>query len=868
LLKFAAITVAAMIVISSSALMESFDISGKELIHETDLETVNRKSLPQDSPIDKNPVLAQIGTDWESFNTSAPNGTLAEASVVQSNNTGLTVVAYFHGFWRSNVTLNGTIYDNVDLPGCTPKIAEGFPALPRLTLNLEIPHSVDITVHAIVSITGTIEGYQIAPVQPSTLGIPNAPRPAFAIDTGTYSSDTFYPNYNTTIHGGQASSPNIMRGRRLLVVSLYPVKFNPVSRQLIAYSQMEVRINYSHSAQIEPVDSALYSEAFEKLYQGFLLNYIHWTTLTPNVTTNPLFRTSRIFSPSYYDRDGADYLIIAYDDFAEQAQVLADWKTRKGIFTEVRLASEIFQLAPDTLYEVDEATESDDTELFRRIGKMKEFIKYLYDEWDPFPTYFLIFGDSNHIPCDYNMSHTATYDHEEYTVPIHVHGAEEDDRRIATDVTYFCVDEKDYYQDAVHGRLSVENDDQAWDIVNKILQYEQNPTDDDIFYRSALVSALYDENEPFVETTEAVAQHIENQLTLVPYEVHRAYVGGPGESADTSDVITNIDEGRFLVYHLDHGTSENFYWYLYPDPLDIYGRFDGWADPRFAISYYPTQERNDIQDLDNQNRLPFVLSMDCSTGWFDGETDGLIDTNNLYPRRYDSFAEEITRKGFGGAIAAIASTRTSFIQHSAHLTLGITEAFWPGLVYEGITRAPEYNMGIALWRAKQFIHDRYAYDEEEADKQEGNVTLLLYHLFGDPETELWTGPGLPRILSAGHDLERCIERRDNIIVTVTDELGAYVENAKVCLDKEGEIYAIAFTNSYGVATFNVRPSTTGDLHVTATKHNWEPSISEMTIIQCLDWIEVLGVVAFVVLVVILVVVVGLIVRRKREANQN
>ena len=110
-LKFTAFAVAALIVISSAAMIEAWINIIPE--NETDPNLVNESF--QSRPCEVSSVLAQNGL-WVSFDSSAP-GTPAEAHAVVSDTTGITIVADFHGFWRSNITISGTKYDCLEMPG-------------------------------------------------------------------------------------------------------------------------------------------------------------------------------------------------------------------------------------------------------------------------------------------------------------------------------------------------------------------------------------------------------------------------------------------------------------------------------------------------------------------------------------------------------------------------------------------------------------------------------------------------------------------------------------------------------------------------------------------------------------------------------
>ncbi len=233
--------------------------------------------------------------------------------------------------------------------------------------------------------------------------------------------------------------------------------------------------------------------------------------------------------------------------------------------------------------------------------------------------------------------------------------------------------------------------------------------------------------------------------------------------------------------------------------------------------------------------------MDCNTGWFDAETDGLFDSNldaqdASSSLLTDSFAEQILRIDNAGPMAVIAPTRISYNNRAADLMKGIANVFWPGIVivaYPEEVVLPLYNLGIALYLGKYYVENSIVDDIYDTAYHKGTTTNLIYHLFGDPETPLWTGSPAPMEVSNPEYL--CYEDTFPVRVEVTDRLGNVLEDATVCLYKEGEIHQVLQTDSNGIADFIIDPSSCGELQITVTKQGFAPYISEIEIcdIRCL-----------------------------------
>ncbi|MBN2228411.1 MAG: hypothetical protein JW779_02385 [Candidatus Thorarchaeota archaeon] len=814
---------------------------------------------------------------WISLDSSVNPGTVSGSEVISSDASGITIRSHFYGFWQTNDTLNGTHYDVIDMPGASLQMTPSNPSVPWLNEFVEIPHGINVTVDITYFETHIFEGYWIIPTQMPLVSLPEPTIPVFVKNDTLYNEDKFYPNYNITCIGDDAESPIIIRGRRLLEIGISPIQFNPDTRQLRGYSLLEIQIYYTEPAQIVHVDASLYSEAFESIYQDILLNYQDWSSLPSGTVANNNYQTnSESTTADFAWYDSVQYLIITYPDFYPAAKKLADWKTRKGIPAEVVTTDVIYSdssvIFDNPPYGVD--IEIPKGQLFDKIEDMKEWILNQFTEHNVKPSYVLLLGDSNHIPCDYNISHKANFYQNDQFLPVHgpIYA-----NKIATDVTYFCVMGKDYFPDMIHGRISVEDIDEANSVIEKILAYEQQPIENDPFYANVLTTGYFQdwydtsysgnpdgrEDEEFIQTAENISNYIRTLPYLVPYTVHINYTTDTGVTpsylydgitpvnpnidwtASTSDVVDNINEGRFIVFHIDHGTSRNFYWWYRNDwPNTFIGRFDGWAAPYFTTDY--------INQLNNENRLPLLLCMECNTGWFDGETDGLIDEGFLNQYQLDCFAEEIAKLPTTGAIAAIASTRSSFNSPAADLSIGITNSFWPGIIERPYFFILPFtainNLGVALYRAKAYVSKLY--NGITDTQNQGNITQLVYHLLGDPDTPLWTQNPKKFIVEYPYCLEQGTTH--SVVVRVMHESTA-VRRAMVCLQKDTEVYLVGYTNNLGEVTFEIDPMTLGVMNITVTKQNFIPIIKQISVsVVCPILLAVIGGIALVVIVVIII----------------
>jgi hypothetical protein len=869
-LKITAAAVAVMIVISSIAVIQVFVRSSPE-------NNIDPGLIPQSyqsRPCEVKTVLSQA-VPWVSFDSEAP-GTPAEANVIISDTTGITIVADFYGFWMDNYRIGATSYDDIKMPGTSPISIPGKPSLPILAEFVEIPHDIDVSIEVLATSNDTDSGYSIRP----------APYPHFPVGIGAhsqwngtqttilpasfgseYTTNALYPGVRARIRGRIGAAPLIVRGHRLLELTFCPIQYNNMTGRLLVFSQMVIRIKYSSPAQIQPIRESLRSDIFERILENSLIHYdpIHirhrqqpglptsYSRLPPPPpslpnATIPQYVHSTI-PPGY--KPGAEYLIITTSAFKEQAQRLADWKDRKGTPSRVEIISD------DNIWD-------------EKIRNVKGIVKNAYDFWYPAPSYVLLFGDVESIPTNYDMWHTWSTSEG----PLFPGGGQ-----FASDLSYFTVEGTEFFPDIIYSRISVDTEEQAEIVVNKTLSYEQSPPEVEHFYNSILTTGFFQDNAPNNGNEDYGGQfisHLENirhylQELEFDYQVHYNYScyanpneheqpdkffssldygPGTGEVEDylpgyewlwgygdhirfrdeaAVNISSNINDGRFLVMYYSHGGSRNMkYSYHKAFSSDNRDLSEGWHTPFFTPSNFSL--------LQNEDKTPLILSMACSTGWFDGEedqrscmlteSDGEVSDNFFADYASECFAEEITRLD-GGAIAAIAPSRQVPAHISGDLLDGMIRAFWPGFL--GSKSQPIYEMGGALFDAKL-----YAAGENLDITSARPIVQMMYegfHLFGDPETQLWTD--FPSEFNVSYPEHIGTKNPQEIVVTVTDSITKEpVSNAKICVQQDPYIYQVGYSDCNGQVIFDVDPvDRSWSLNVTVTKHNFRPHIGEITVVE-------------------------------------
>ncbi|MCK5765443.1 MAG: choice-of-anchor J domain-containing protein, partial [Bacteroidales bacterium] len=329
-----------------------------------------------------------------------------------------------------------------------------------------------------------------------------------------------------------------------------------------------------------------------------------------------------------------------------------------------------------------------------------------------------------------------------------------DDGPFATDLYFACMDgSSDWHPDMAHGRISPSNATEAQIIVDKIIDYEKTPPTQASFYTDILNCAQYQDDDNngyadrrFCHTSENIREYLQTDYSYtssrVYYTSSTASVSGlrynnanystggllPAElrnasfdwSGGSSEITTEIDAGKFMVFHRDHG----------------YVGGSGWAHP-----YYTTST---MTSLSNGDLLPVIFSVNCHTGEY---------------QLSNCFAEKLLRMDNKGAVGVIAATYFSLSGWNDAVALGMIDAIWsdPGVypVFGTGGTGTNYTIGAGnemytmgdvvnqgMYAMEQNWNGSSTYDKYEYE---------LFQYFGDPAMKLWTSNPNSNAITATHD---------------------------------------------------------------------------------------------------------------------
>ena len=283
----------------------------------------------------------------KSATPSKPTTTLVSSDVSQS-----VIHLSLDGFWKSEVqTSQGSAW-LIDLGNSVRNLEKGAPDLPYVSTSVIIP---DLSKMKVEVVSAKFKEFKNVLIAPSRGNIYRDVDPA----TVPYEyGDLYQINSNYPGKLSQLNDPYIVRDYRGQAIWMFPVQYNPVTKTLRIYYDLEIKVSESGVAEINPfyrkktldkIDSRFY-----EIYKSHFLN----------------FQTSSRYDP--VDEHG-NMLIISYGSFIKNMSPFVTWKTQTGTHVEI----------------VDVAT----------IGGSAAIKQYVADYYnDHGLTFLMLIGDAAQVP--------------------------------------------------------------------------------------------------------------------------------------------------------------------------------------------------------------------------------------------------------------------------------------------------------------------------------------------------------------------------------------------------------------------------------------------------------------------------------------
>lgn len=436
--------------------------------------------------------------------------------------------------------------------------------------------------------------------------------------------------------------------------------------------------NYADVKKIVPLQngSTVRFQEISAIYQG--KDYLVFSpTIIQNVSSiERLENHPNLRDPSRK----AKFLIITPREFYDAAQFLEDWRE-----SQIPNRMETERVILDHIYQ--EFSSS-----VRDVTAIRDFIKYVYENWEDTLKYVLLFGDGH---FDYRSIRLR--DVKSYIPPFEITSAGEIDSR-ETDNFYVALgmsgDLSNIDPWLAIGRLPVNDLQQIEVYRDKAEKYEDSFifNDEKNGWQTWLTFVSDDErggagsihelSYHLKPTEDIVKLYIPNKFNLSKIYLHdyEQVPGGLGrwKPKATEDLINQINRGTLMINFFGHG-----------DP-------DTWAHESVL------NRSRDLPKFQNDYRLPLWVAATCTWGKFDN------------PSR-PSMSEELMWRSRQGGIGIVSASRPVYVTGNTVFTL----YFYHYLFNNKAENLKSRLVGEAFLDASSF-----------------SINFQKYHLYADPTLSL------------------------------------------------------------------------------------------------------------------------------------
>jgi hypothetical protein len=564
-----------------------------------------------------------------------------------------------------DLDINGETMQGVAIPGVILPNDAGAPNLPAMSRYIAIPQGARAELVIVDYRTETYHDMDIAPAFEIPLNTDNSPLKYWK-NSDIYQRNAFYPAQPVLL-----SQPTKIRGVDVVTLGITPFQYNPITRDLIVYKDLRIRVNFlggnGHFGE-----DRLRSRWWEPVLRQNLLNY----QSLPDVDFNRVRQT---------DEDNVEYVIIVPDDpeFLAWADTLKQWRNQQGIITGITPLSEIGGNVASLI---------------------DDYIVDACSSWAIPPVAVLLLSDYQSSGDLYGIT-APSFSYSSYDC--------------VSDNYYADIDGNDL-PDLYIGRIAAQNGNQLQKIISKMLDYERQPYTTSHFYDHPIVAGGWQSDRWFILCTEVIYGYFANVLGKEPVREYSGASGPPSYwstnqntymivnyfgpnglgyipelpshlndwGGNATRINNDINSGAFLLQHRDHGAVS------------------GWSSPSYHI--------DDLVGLHNSMR-PFVFSINCLTGKFD-------DSDMC-------FAEAFHRMQ-NGALGVIAASNVSYSFVNDTYVWGVFDSMFPdfdpgyGLTLTGAT---DLRPGFGNVNGKYYL----ALSSWPYNPQHKQPTFYLMHHHGD-----------------------------------------------------------------------------------------------------------------------------------------
>lgn len=403
--------------------------------------------------------IAASADEWINFNES--ESSVAIYDVTNSTNSIVEFELEIPGMNSKDVDY----YNRVYFPEHSRMDSVGFPEVPFVSYLIAIPDCDNVNLNISVTDSIVIDSLNIYP-SPELVVVNNGDvsylEEQFSINEAFYNTDTYFPGYL-----GELVEKGAVRDQHCIRIKIYPVQFNPVQQQAIAYSKLNIEMTFDNTSGLINNDTGIFNEICGKAMINHISNGM-------NASVN--CGVNREGSVCWIDDDPAnllvndyinpvcDYLIITHENFCDDPET----REQLRLLAQKRATYNGFDVVIVTL---------EDIELYisglNNTVRIKNLIRNTYTingvgnaqhTYDGRLGYVLLFGDAN---FGNNVNIDCVPTHPYHNLPT-ANGYDVYFSRLTLAIN----GEPDVYPDIFLGRCSVDNEVQVTNVSTKIRNYE------------------------------------------------------------------------------------------------------------------------------------------------------------------------------------------------------------------------------------------------------------------------------------------------------------------------------------------------------------------------------------------------------------
>ncbi len=498
--------------------------------------------------------------------------------------------------------LFGVNYDLIRIEGGVVVANPGEPAIPARVVHLVLPEGQTVvSAEAIVAEKSDLPGqYVLFPAQ--IVRDCAGPETLIGPDSIIYNSNILRPAETVRM-----LTDGCLGGYHILSLLIHPVQYIPAQKKLVLSKKIMVTVKTEPAGRGGQLLKRRSSQA-----EDFLDNFVEKLVANPEdvALARPNIEKSKnpgdFFPTQTPSPDGSpvEYLIVTSQELMPQFQILADWKTKRGIPAVVRTTDWVYRNYSGC----------------DRAEQIRNFLIDAYTNWGTI--WVLLGGDVDVMP--YRNAHEPISHPYWPTIACDYYFSDLDGNWNFNGNSLFgeLADSCDMYPDVFVGRASVSNQNSATVFVDKIIQYEK-AAKTDYQLKVLMLAAWIDQF-----TNNAIGKHDYIVVPYIParFQVTELYqqAHGSRQGLNRTLAIDALNSGYNIINQVDHTGIYNI----------------GVGTSAGELLYRP-----DFDQLFNNARTGILFSCGCNVSAF-----------NL-----DCIGEHFLSNPNGGGVAFIGSSRAAFL---------------------------------------------------------------------------------------------------------------------------------------------------------------------------------------------------------------